>query len=95
MSQVNLEQKLTANQLFKQYKDDGGTLNFSDWLTREKKKGIFPLNDKLNEEVSKTLVDFKNKEMKKTVLGFPMSTIFIASGVIVLSIVAVQLMKKK
>ena len=95
MSEVNLEQKLTANQLFKQYKDEGGTLNFSDWLTREKKKGVFPLNANLNEEVSKTLVDFKNKEMKKTVLGFPMSTLFIAGGVIVVAIVAVQLMKKK
>ena len=42
--QVDLDKKLTANQLFKQYKDEGGTLNFSDWLTREKTKGIFPLN---------------------------------------------------
>ena len=30
--------ELTANQLYKQYKDDGGTLVFSKWLDREKKK---------------------------------------------------------
>ena len=47
--------KLTANQLFKQYKDEGGTLNFSDWLTREKTKGIFPLNSGLNEEINLSL----------------------------------------
>lgn len=52
----NIEAKeLTANQLYKQYKDDGGTLVFSKWLDREKKKGIFPLNMNLNDEVYKAI----------------------------------------
>lgn len=93
--EVNLEKKLTANQLFKEYKDEGGTLNFSDWLTREKTKGIFPINSNLNQEVSKKLTDLKDEEMSKTVLGFPVSTLLIAGGVIIVAIVAVNVLKKK
>jgi hypothetical protein len=95
MEQVNLEKKLTANQLFKEYKDEGGTLNFSDWLTREKTKGIFPINANLNEQVSRKLTDLKEEEMNKTVLGFPVSTLLIAGGVILVAIVAVNVLKKK
>ncbi|MEY4051012.1 MAG: hypothetical protein RL262_1846 [Bacteroidota bacterium] len=94
MEEVNLEKKLTANQLFKEYKDEGGTLNFSDWLTREKTKGIFPINSNLNQEVGKKLIDLKEEEMSKTVLGFPVSTLLIAGGVIVVAIVAVNVLKK-
>jgi hypothetical protein len=93
--EVNLEKKLTANQLFKEYKDEGGTLNFSDWLTREKTKGIFPINASLNQEVGKKLTDLKDIEMSKTVLGFPVSTLLIAGGVIIVAIVAVNVLKKK
>lgn len=95
MEDVNLDKKLTANQLFKEYKDEGGTLNFSDWLTREKTKGIFPINANLNQEVSKKLTDLKDIEMSKTVLGFPVSTLLIAGGVIIVAIVAVNILKKK
>jgi len=95
MEEINLEKKLTANQLFKEYKDEGGTLSFSDWLTREKTKGIFPINANLNEEVSKKLTYLKEEEMNKTVLGFPVSTLLIASGVIIVAIVAVNVLKKK
>ena len=93
--EVNLEKKLTANQLFKEYKDEGGTLNFSDWLTREKTKGIFPINASLNQEVGRKLIDLKQEEMNKTVLGFPVSTLLIAGGVIIVAIVAVNVLKKK
>ena len=93
--EVNLEKKLTANQLYKEYKDEGGTLNFSDWLTREKTKGIFPINANLNQEVGKKLTDLKDEEMSKTVLGFPVSTLLIAGGVIIVAIVAVNVLKKK
>jgi hypothetical protein len=95
MEEVNLDKKLTANQLFKEYKDEGGTLNFSDWLTREKTKGIFPINSNLNQEVGKKLTDLKEEEMNKTVLGFPVSTLLIAGGVIIVAIVAVNVLKKK
>lgn len=92
---VDLDKKLTANQLFKIYKDEGGTLNFSEWLTREKTKGVFPLNGSLNEEVQKTIVKVKKEDMNKTVLGFPVKTLVIVGGVIVAAIIVSKLMKKK
>jgi hypothetical protein len=94
-TEVNDEKELTANQLFKIYKDEGGTLKFSDWLTREKTKGVFPLNANLNEDVQETLKKVKEKEMKKTVLGFPVSTLLIAGGVIILAVVAAKMINKK
>lgn len=92
---IDLDKTLTANQLFKKYKEEGGTLNFSDWLTREKTKGVFPLNNGLNEEINLTLNKFKPKKMDKTVLGLPVKTLYIVGGVIVLAIIAKQIMKKK
>jgi hypothetical protein len=96
-SQIDLDKTLTANQLFKIYKEDGGTLNFSEWLTREKTKGVFPLNDGLNQEINLTLNKFKTKEkdMGKTVLGMPVKTLYIVGGIILLAVVARQIMKKK
>lgn len=92
---VQLDKTLTANQLFKSYKEEGGTLNFSEWLTREKTKGVFPLNGSLNEEVQKTIVKVKTKDMDKTVLGFPVKTLVIVGGVIVAAIIISKMMKKK
>lgn len=91
---VELEKKLTANQLYKIYKDEGGTKNFSEWLTREKTKGIFPLNGEVNEEVQKSIKNIKTKEMKRTVLGFPVSTLVIVSVIIVGAIVVSKYAKK-
>ena len=95
MEQAQLEQKLTANQLYKIYKDEGGTLSFSNWLNREKTKGVFPLNGELNEEISGTIQTIRKKDMKKTILGFPTSTLLIVGGVIVLAVIASQVLKKK
>jgi hypothetical protein len=53
------------------------------------------LNSNLNEEVQKTLKTVKEKEMKKTYLGFPVSTFLIAGGVIILAVVAAKMFKKK
>lgn len=94
-AELDLEKKLTANQLFKKYKEEGGTLNFSDWLTREKTKGVFPLNSGLNEEINLTLTKLKTKKMDKTVLGFPVKTLYIVGGVIVAAVVVSKLLKKK
>lgn len=95
MAEIQLEKKLTANQLYKQYKDEGGTLIFSDWLNREKTKGVFPLNGELNKEIETTLETFKKEDMKRTVFGFPTSTLLIVGGVIIAAIVASQILKKK
>ena len=91
--------ELTANQLYKIYKDEGGTLKFSNWLTREKTKGIFPINSDLNQEVYMALNGIKEKEKemvnKNRVLGFPISTLYIMGGIIVGAIIISKLIKKK
>jgi hypothetical protein len=89
--------ELTANQLYKIYKEDGGTLKFSNWLTREKTKGIFPINSDLNQEVYMALNGIKEKTMenKNRVLGFPISTLYIMGGIIVGAIIFSKLIKKK
>lgn len=92
---VELEKKLTANQLYKIYKDEGGTLTFSDWLTREKTKGVFPLNGSMNEEIQTTLKKVKKEDMGKTIMGFPVRTLVIAGAVIVAAVVVAKLIRKK
>jgi hypothetical protein len=93
---VDLEKKLTANQLYKSYKDEGGTKTFSEWLTREKTKGVFPLNGEVNEEVQKSILNVqKDEKMNKTVLGFPVSTLVLVGVVIVGSVALSMYLKKK
>jgi hypothetical protein len=92
--ELELEKKLTANQLYKIYKDEGGTLNFSGWLNREKTKGIFPLNGNLNEEVQRIILKEKKEDMDKTVLGFPVKTLVIVGVVIIGAIVVSKYVKK-
>ena len=95
LTKTDIEKQLTANQLFKQYKNEGGTLGFSDWLTREKAKGVFPINAELNKEINETIEQGKNKEMNKTILGFPKKTLLLVGGIIIGAIVISQLIKKK
>lgn len=93
--ELELEKKLTANQLYKIYKDEGGTLNFSGWLNREKTKGIFPLNGELNEEVQRLIIKEKKEDMSNTILGFPVRTLVIVGVVIIGAIVVSKYYKKK
>jgi len=87
--------KNTANQLYKTYKDDGGVLTFSEWLNREKAKGVFPLNGSINEEISNAIEDAKKENnMKKTILGFPVSVLVITGVIIVGAVVLSKYYKK-
>jgi hypothetical protein len=95
MSNVDLEKKLTANQLYKIYKEEGGTKTFSEWLTREKTKGVFPLNGEVNEEVQKSIKTVKEDDMNKTVLGFPVKTLVIVGAIIVGAIAISAYLKNK
>lgn len=92
---VDLEKKLTANQLYKIYRSEGGTKTFSEWLTREKTKGVFPLNGEVNEEVQKNIQSVKPEKMNRTVLGFPVKTLVIVGAVIVGAVIVSTLVKKK
>lgn len=92
---IDVEKKLTANQLYKIYKDEGGTKTFSEWLTREKTKGVFPLNGEVNEEVQKVIRTINKEDMnKRTVLGFPITTLVVVGVVIVGAIVASKYLNK-
>ena len=89
--------ELTANQLYKQYKDDGGTLVFAKWLDREKKKGIFPLNMDLNNEVYKAINGVDGvSSTKKIVSSKPNHnmTILLILGVVVGAFVIYKTYKK-
>lgn len=92
--EATLKEK-TANQLYKDYKDEGGTLNFSGWLNREKKKGVFPINKDINEEVYMALNGMNEKSKPNRILGFPTSTLVIVGVVIIGAVVISQVMKKK
>lgn len=92
---MDIDKKLTANQLYKIYKEEGGTLGFSAWLTREKSKGVFPLNSEINNEVNSLIAQNKKTEMNNKVLGFPVSTLLLVGVVIVGAVVVSKYMKKK
>lgn len=63
-----------ANQLYKKYKADGGTLGFKEWITREKKKrfvnfdgnAVIPENKSLTDSLQKTLDSIHRKAGLKT-----------------------------
>lgn len=84
---------LTANQLYKQYREEGGTLNFSEWLNREKKKGVFPINKEVNDEVYMAL-NGMNEEPKRF-FGLPTTPLIIMGVVIIGAVVYYKMMKKK
>jgi hypothetical protein len=91
-----IEKELTANQLYKNYRDEGGTLKFSDWLTREKTKGVFPINGNLDVEVKKTIMSVKrNSGAKRTILGMPVGTLVAVGAVLIAAVVISKIMTKK
>jgi hypothetical protein len=93
MTDQQPSKKMTANQLFKAYKDEGGTLNFAQWLNREKAKGVLEPTVNLNDEIKDALT--KNEDMNKTVLGLPIGTLVLVGVVIVGAIVVANVMKKR
>lgn len=86
-----MSEKLTANQLYKNYKFNGGNLKFSDWINTQKNNGIYPVNKELDNEVSSTLNELDKKEDKK----YNYQTIYIFSAIIIATICINKLMKNK
>jgi len=86
-----MSEKLTANQLYKNYKINGGNLKFSDWINTQKNNGIYPLNKELDTEVNNTLTELeKNKNDKNSYQG-----LYIIGAIVVVAIVVNKLMKNK
>jgi hypothetical protein len=82
---------LTANQLYKNYKINGGNLKFSDWITTQKKNGIYPLNKELDAEINNTLSELEsNPTDKKNYQG-----LYIIGTIVVVAIIVNKLMKNK
>jgi hypothetical protein len=86
-----MSDKLTANQLYKNYKINGGNLKFSDWINTQKNNGIYPLNKELDTEVNNTLTELeKNKNDKNSYQG-----LYIIGAIVFVAIVVNKLMKNK
>lgn len=74
---------MTANQQYKKYRKEGGTLSFAEYMTRERAKGFLnmdgqympPVNKPLNDSIQDTLmkmrksVGYKDAVENKYVLG--------------------------
>ena len=60
---------MTANSQYKEYKKSGGTLGFTEWINREKKKGFVnfdgassvPENTKLTDSLNRVIEDLRKK----------------------------------
>jgi hypothetical protein len=86
-----MNDKLTANQLYKNYKINGGNLKFSDWINAQKNNGIYPVNKELDNEVSNSLNELDVK--KETKHNY--QTLYIFVAIIFATIVINKLMKNK
>ena len=98
----------TANQAYKKYKEQGGTLAFKDFLTREQHKiyaangedsSVFLVKPALNDTVQTAINDMlkqgglKDEESGKTVFGIN-KNIVIGAGLLVAGIVIFIIVKK-
>jgi hypothetical protein len=86
-----MSEKLTANQLYKHYKINGGNLKFSDWITTQKNNGIYPLNKELDSEVNNTLSEIDNDKNNKNTY----QELYIIGAIFIVAIVVNKLMKNK
>jgi hypothetical protein len=86
-----MNEKLTANQLYKNYKINGGNLKFSDWINAQKNNGVYPINKDLDNEVSSTLNELYVKDDNK----YNYQMLYIFGAIIIATIVINKLMKNK
>lgn len=91
---------MSANQLYKSYKQEGGTLNFAGWLNREKKKGVIPDGEEPKQENFAAMngvgeAPVKTAKSPNTILGFPTTTLIVSAVIIVGAVVAYKAFKKK
>lgn len=52
---------MTANQMYRKYKNEGGTLTFKQWVDREKKKNFMSFDGQSNVPVNKPMTDSINQ----------------------------------
>lgn len=56
---------MTANEAYREYKNDGGTLSFAEWIDREKKKSFLNFDGTVSVPVNKPLTDSINKTLEE------------------------------
>jgi hypothetical protein len=86
-----MSDKLTANQLYKNYKINGGNLKFSDWINTQKNNGIYPLNKELDSEVNNKLHELETDKNDNN----SFQELYLFGAIIVVAIVLNKLMKNK
>jgi hypothetical protein len=86
-----MSDKLTANQLYKNYKINGGNLKFSDWINTQKNNGIYPLNKELDSEVNNKLNELETDKNDNN----SFQALYLFGAIIVVAIVLNKLMKNK
>ena len=81
---------LSANQRYKQYKRNGGTMSFANFINTEGINSTIITDNSsfLNNPINSTV-------MNKTVLGVPVKTLAIGAGVIVAGVIIYHMFKKK
>ncbi len=99
---------MTANQRYRQYKKDGGTLSFADYMNREKKKGFVNFDGQVDVPENKPLSDsltavlnqmhqtagYKTKADNKYILGLHRN-VWIGTGIVAAAVVAYVVYKNQ
>lgn len=65
---------MTANQKYKKYKKDGGTLSFAEYIDREKKKGFINFDGQTSIPENKPLSDSISASLQKMHLAAGLKT---------------------
>lgn len=99
----------SANQVYKEYKQDGGTLTFKAWLSREKAKGFInanggsaaPVNTELNGDIASAVAQLdaeggaQNTLTSKYIFGINSQVLLWVGIGLVVAVAGVIIYKKK
>ncbi len=85
-----MNDKLTANQLYKNYKINGGNLKFAEWINAQKNNGVYPLNKELDSEVNEALKELNVDKDKNNYQG-----LYIIGAIFIVAIIVNKLIKNR
>jgi prophage maintenance system killer protein len=81
---------LTANQLYKNYKIEGGNMKFAEWINAQKNNGVYPINKELNSDVNDAL-----KELDVNIDKNKYQDLYIISAIFIVAIIVNKLIKNR
>jgi hypothetical protein len=85
-----MNDKLTANQLYKNYKINGGNLKFAEWINAQKNNGVYPINKELDSDVNIAIKDLNVDIDKNNYQG-----LYIIGAIFIVAIIVNKLMKNR